>query len=381
MQASLGVSPGARPAAAPDPGTITPLTALSSAALAAVGLTMLIGGQILFPAKMYRIEEYDDVAQGGPGAQTIDPGTGLAESESVEPEDVLLERTETEENGPSLTDVPQVPRAEIAPVGPDPVEPTPVGPNPVEPNPVGPDPVEPTVLPGLADPHVVTPTEPAGGTVVLPAEIDLPPPRNHRRNGRSLSILKGKVALHTGEHPILGDPLAPYIVVDLFDYTCKHCRKLSHQLEEARQRYGERFAVLVLPVPMSTKCNKFVAYTHPDHQQACRYSKLALSVWELDPSKFAQFHHWLLQSESPPPFATAEARAAELVGREALEREFAGPAVWQRIQDNTQLYQQSGPGSIPKLLLEKGAFTGKTASAKELFDVLERLMKIKPLRG
>jgi len=367
MQAALRVPSGATPAAASDPGTITPPTALGAAGLATVGVTLLIGGQILFPAKMYRIEEYDDLAQGGPGPQTIDPGTGLEGPDLVEPEGVPIQRPGTGENAPGSIGVPQVSRPQFAPVGPDPVEPTPP-----KPNPVGP-----IVLPGLPDPQVVSPTEPPGGTVVLPAEIDLPPPRNHRRNGRSLSILKGKVTLHTGEHPVLGDPVAPYIVVDLFDYTCKHCRKLSHQLEEARKRYGGQFAVLALPTPMSQKCNTFVRSTHSDHREACRYAKLALAVWEADPSRFAEYHHWVFRPDERPSFPDAKEYAAGLVGREALESEFNGPAVWQRIRNYTRLHQQSGGGSIPKLLYGKSVFTGETASVRQFFEVLEQLTTMK----
>ena len=52
------------------------------------------------------------------------------------------------------------------------------------------------------------------------------------------TVVDGKLEWDTCGHPVLGDPEAKYVVVKMFDYTCRHCRKLHHHLERARKRYG-----------------------------------------------------------------------------------------------------------------------------------------------
>jgi len=224
------------------------------------------------------------------------------------------------------------------------------------------------------------------GTLILMSALS-----RHRREAESktttadtepsptVQIVDGRIRLDPHDHPILGDPDAKYVVVKLFDYSCRHCRTLHSYLEEARRRYGEQLAVVVLPVPMNTKCNKYVQSTHPDHRNACDYTKLALAVWRLAPAKFAEYHHWLLEPSRPPPEFRAENRAAELAGREALKREREGRVVAQRVRDYNRLYYQSGGRTVPKMILGKHVITGEAASAQEVFDLLERLLDIKPL--
>jgi len=174
--------------------------------------------------------------------------------------------------------------------------------------------------------------------------------------------------------PLVGDPEAEHVIVKLFDYTCKHCRKLHRQLEEARQRYGGQLAILVLPVPMNHGCNEYIDpnYKHPDHKLACEYAKLAMAVWRLAPEKFPAFHKWLMGTDPIPPLSEARSRAEEYANADALDGEEGGDAVGKLLKQTTLLFKRCGAGAIPKLILGDKAVGGEFRNSEELFRVLER---------
>jgi len=228
--------------------------------------------------------------------------------------------------------------------------------------------------PPLPPPEPDIPTPPAP-SVVADSHPTVAEPPGYRR----VLILGGSAVLDTRAYPIFGKLDAKYIVVDMSDYSCKHCRKLHHLLQDARKRYGRQFAVIFLPVPLNTACNKFIDYNHEDHRYACEYARLAVAVWRLDREKFRTFHHWLYELERPPPVSRARQYAAELVGRQALAQELRDPAVDETIRHYTQLFKLARAGAIPKLLFGEYAISGEIESPKRLFDLLEQHMGIRPM--
>ncbi|NQU25439.1 MAG: thioredoxin domain-containing protein [Candidatus Nealsonbacteria bacterium] len=303
-QAALGAlaGRGANPPTNPSPTVATPggrwLPALGLAAVA-----MLIAGQILFPAKEYRM---DSLA-----------GTSVADS----------------------------------PAQPQPAD------RPSE------DPAQPLLT---VDPPTPTPSK--AGTVAYKAPM----------------VVDGKLELDPHAHPILGDPDAKYVLVKLFDYTCKHCRKLHRQLEQSRERYGSQFAIVVLPVPMNSKCHKRIRQTHPDHEYACEHARLAMALWHLAPAKFPEYHLWILDQSQAPPLYRAENKVADLLegtaDRATFKKEANGPAVKQRIDGYTGLFGQCGGGVIPKTIVARSqVITGEPKNAQEFFDRLEEILDIKPV--
>lgn len=193
---------------------------------------------------------------------------------------------------------------------------------------------------------------------------------------REVKILSGDVTLNAYDHPILGDPEAEHVVVNMSDYSCKHCRSLHAHLDQARRRYGQRLAVVVLLVPMNTHCNRFVSSTHKDHKKACEYARLAMAVWAADRSKFEQLHQRLFKPSRPPLVHTSTAYARQLVGQAALDKHLKSSSVTKQIRSYTELYKKAGGGKIPKMLWGKQIFTGHTTTAKQLFDLFEREMGI-----
>ena len=60
---------------------------------------------------------------------------------------------------------------------------------------------------------------------------------------RVLAIPGAKTRLKIKQWPMIGSAEAEVVLVELFDYTCAHCRDMSRQLEEARHRYGNQALV------------------------------------------------------------------------------------------------------------------------------------------
>lgn len=200
-----------------------------------------------------------------------------------------------------------------------------------------------------------------------------------RRVERDIVVFGGTLKLSTTGFPIIGNPEARWILVSLSDYTCKHCRTLHGYLEQAQRRYGDQMAVMFLPVPMNTKCNRFVAEDHPDHKEACQYARLAAGVFLADPGKYAEFHHWLYAPEQLPSYVEAIDRAMQLVGRQPLEVALTDAGVDEFLNYTTTVYNAVGRGPIPILLVDKFLVRGEGNRAQDLFDFLEQRLDLKPI--
>ena len=186
---------------------------------------------------------------------------------------------------------------------------------------------------------------------------------------RFVTLLMGQRAFNIYEQPILGDPKAPHIVVDLVSYSCKACRQMHRLLVAAKERYGDQLAIVVRPIGLSPNCNEFIYQKRPEHQYSCQYAKLALSVWLADPSKFSEIHRWLLEREDAPPLDEARDFAAQLVGDDALERGQRSLRIKNAMKSNHLLWHRSGK-KLPTLYFSTQVLSG-IPTKKELFGELE----------
>jgi len=198
------------------------------------------------------------------------------------------------------------------------------------------------------------------------------PPGVHR-------YLRGKVTLNAKEFPVVGSPDAPHVIVKLFDYTCPHCRRLHGYLKQARERYGDQLAIMMLPVPINPGCNRHVRESRPRHAYACVFAQMALAVWRENPQQFPKFHDWLFEPETPPEPAAARAYAEQLVGPDALvglNRDFK---IARHIRRCIYVYTDCDMGKIPKLLIGETLITPLgDPTAEQMFEQLEKLLGIKP---
>lgn len=187
-----------------------------------------------------------------------------------------------------------------------------------------------------------------------------------------LVSLGGKARLNVADWPLAGSPDAKHIFVEMFDYTCPHCRS-THQtsLKEMKRRYGDDVAYIALCVPLDASCNKFVQSTSAQHAEACELGKLAVAVWLADRKKFPEFHDWLFEGQQSRTAAQARQQAVELVGEERLQKMRATSTCSKYIERNVELYELVGAGSVPKLLFEDTVLVGTVNSADAIIQALK----------
>ncbi len=185
---------------------------------------------------------------------------------------------------------------------------------------------------------------------------------------RTMKFLKGRLEVDVHEHGLLGSPKAELFVIDLVDYTCPDCRKVHQYLKKAREQYGDRFAVIVFPVPLERTCNRFIRYTHSKHIGACKYARLALAVLSIAPDKFGRFHDWLMESEKPPTLEKAYRYAGLLVEPEQLPKE-GHPG---RMQEYMQFFDAEKIRRLPALIIGDQVFIGVPNNPNMLLDMIEK---------
>ena len=200
---------------------------------------------------------------------------------------------------------------------------------------------------------------------------DKPKPTTEKPKPRIVSFSGGATKLDAAKWPVAGSPDSKYVFVEMFDYTCPHCRSTYKAIKGAKQELGDDLAVLVLPVPLNSQCNKTITRDDPAHAESCDLAKLAVAVWKVDAEKFEEFHDWMFEGEVAPTNAVARAKAAEMVGAEALDGVLAKAICGQFIDSHVKLYQRAGGGEIPKLLFPGTSVVGEFTSGEQLTKLIK----------
>lgn len=177
--------------------------------------------------------------------------------------------------------------------------------------------------------------------------------------------------LNAYQWPIDGSPEAKHVFVEMFDYTCPHCRTTSKAIFAAKESMGDELAVVVLPVPMNTACNPSVTRDHAVHMEACQLSELAVAVWRCDAAKFSEFHKWMFEGKDSPNYVTALAKASELVGKERIEKELQKKTAKAYVKSHCKMYQTLNAGPIPKILFPRRAIQGEFTAVDALTTMIK----------
>jgi len=174
--------------------------------------------------------------------------------------------------------------------------------------------------------------------------------------------------------PVAGPMNAPKKVAKLFDYTCHHCRDLHHLLSEFRAKHSNELAVVSLPLPLDSNCNRVVKVTATAHQNACEYARLGLAIFHANPEKFETFTDWIYTPERPPGVAEAQQYAANLVGAPELSRALQDPEIISQINTDVNIYveayKQSRSGQLPQMYFEQGASIGAVETRQQLEKIM-----------
>lgn len=161
--------------------------------------------------------------------------------------------------------------------------------------------------------------------------------RTFMRNG-------GLVPLRLDAIPIIGSPESPHIILFYFDYTDPSSCYTHAVLKEVRSRYQDQIAVAAIVCPMDTHLNPWIdGAVAAAHANAGVYARLSLAVWNIAPQVWQAFHDYLLtpvkstsvsglpEAAHIPDLPAAHARAAELIGRDALEQALRNPSIDQQL--------------------------------------------------
>jgi len=213
------------------------------------------------------------------------------------------------------------------------------------------------------------PKQPAQAKPKQPAQAK--PKLAAKKSKRLVPMNGGSIKLKAVDWPLIGDPDAKHAFIELFDYTCEHCRATNKAIEAAKQKLGKDLAVLVLPVPMNRTCNPLIKTNMPDHAESCDLSRLAIAVWRVDSKKFEEFHRWMFQGEKAPTYSQALAKASEWVDTIALNKELADSVCSQYIGRNVELYKRTGGGTIPKMVFQQTTIVGEFTSGESLANLIK----------
>jgi uncharacterized membrane protein len=204
-----------------------------------------------------------------------------------------------------------------------------------------------------------------------PSSLDTNQP-NVTAPRRIVTAVGGSLKLDIRQWPRIGSPAAKLVVIEMFDYACPHCRTMQTSIRGARERLGNALAVITIPVPMNAECNPTVAETKPDFVDACELARLAVAVWRIAPSKFEEFHEFLLVGPKAPPASVARGVAARLVGEQRLSNHLESGIPQRYLQKNVEMYERVGKGIIPKLLFPNTTLVGEIGSVDTLVEMIER---------
>lgn len=183
--------------------------------------------------------------------------------------------------------------------------------------------------------------------------------------------------LDTQAIPMLGDPDATYVVAEMFDYTCSHCRKLHPPLKAARERYGDQLAIALVHVPLSAECNDHLPPGKRGRKEACEYARLAIGVWQLAPDEFPAFHDWLMTGSRAPAIADAKKRALEIAGDRLLLDDKLKSQLTERLRRQAGDWHTLKAG-LPLLLFSDSAMSGAGVGEAEVFRLLEEKLGVVP---
>lgn len=185
---------------------------------------------------------------------------------------------------------------------------------------------------------------------------------------RVVAVAGNRFSLNPKHWPLIGDPSADLIFVEMFDYTCPHCRVTHKAIEGAFDEYGDRLAIIALPVPFERACNSTV--TGMGSPGACEMAKLGVAVWRINRSQFAEYHNYMCENQRTA--AEAKVKAEQLVGKEKLAAEIALPYATDYIKKHVELYRRVGQGSVPKLMFPRSTMTGEIQHSSTVVSAIKR---------
>jgi thiol-disulfide isomerase/thioredoxin len=202
---------------------------------------------------------------------------------------------------------------------------------------------------------------------------------------RLVKFLGGKLTLDVYQHPVIGSPEAPHIVIEMVSYDCPHCRKMFPIMEHALERYGDQVALLIMVEPLDKDCNKLVTDPAASHPGACATAKLSMGVARVNPGSFANFHDFLMSTKDKPPAMNAVlTQAYVLADRDRLRKLTQGDELTKQLEGYIDLFdalqKRSGRKDfgLPVQILGDHVMNGSVEKEEDVFKAWEEHLGVKP---
>jgi hypothetical protein len=185
----------------------------------------------------------------------------------------------------------------------------------------------------------------------------------------TLEVYGGRVRLDLTQVPLWGSPSAPHQLVSLYDYTCHHCREMHERVLAVQRSFGDKLAVVSLPMPLDAECNPLIRRTSRPQTNACSYARLGLTVWRARRDAIQMFDDWLFSFPQPPPLPEVTNKIVQLVGTIAFEAANRDPWIEQQLRTDMELFgiamRDYRNGSMPQFIIGTNLISG-VLSTEEL---------------
>jgi uncharacterized membrane protein len=196
----------------------------------------------------------------------------------------------------------------------------------------------------------------------------------------NLAFFGGALTYPVAELPRIGEAVGQFHLVEYADYTCASCRDMSGDLEALFKAFPGKFTITVLPCPLNRQCNPYCGPKVVDHPGACELAVYALTVWQLAPSEFPAYHHYLMHLPFPVDVAAAKARAEAICGGpEALNSAETVAKVQKRLTITIEEYRLLAVTDpiMPKLLLQGSrVMNGPARDVATFLEVIRQEFKL-----
>ena len=178
----------------------------------------------------------------------------------------------------------------------------------------------------------------------------------------TLDVFAGRIRLDLSQTPIWGSPNAPLKLVSLYDYTCHHCRDMHPRVTEVQRSFGDKLAVVSLPMPLDAQCNHLITRTARPQMDACLYARVGVIVWRANRNAIETFDDWLFGFEQPPPLIDVTNKAVQLVGTIPFEAASADPGIEEQLRTAIAIFEISmreyRNGRMPQFIIGTNLVTG-----------------------
>ena len=229
-------------------------------------------------------------------------------------------------------------------------------------------------------PLVTDPLLPKAGDPLTRAgsvkQVDIPPidKATPADGPRIVKLYGGRIEIDTTKVPIIGDPHAPVVLAVLYDYRCSHCRDTRVMLEKTKQKHGDKLAIVCLPTPLSSKCNRLIRRYNANNRYSCDLAKVSLAFWKVAPEKWAEFDKLMYSSEEHHTPARSQIAAGKMIKDKDLTKALRESWADEQISRDITMYATAGKASgkttLPMLISIHGIMTGTPNHPLDIDDLL-----------